>query len=78
MPENLTLTSAAEKEEAQKPLELHIPDEGINLNAELEKIEKRAIEEALIKTKGSKTKAAELLRVTFDSLRYRIEKLGIE
>ena len=78
LPENLTLTSAAEKEEAPKPLELHIPDEGINLNAELEKIEKRAIEEALIKTKGSKTKAAELLRVTFDSLRYRIEKLGIE
>jgi two-component system response regulator PilR (NtrC family) len=36
------------------------------------------IEKALQKTKGSKTKAAELLNVTLDSLRYRIEKLGVE
>jgi len=31
-----------------------------------------------LKVKGSKTKTAELLHVTFDSLRYRIEKLGVE
>jgi two-component system response regulator PilR (NtrC family) len=78
LPENLTLAAKADKGGEEKSMELHIPDEGIDLNAELEKIEKKAIEEALIKTKGSKTKAAELLRVTFDSLRYRIEKLGIE
>ena len=54
------------------------PIRAFDLNAELEKIEKRAIEKALQKTKGSKTKAAELLHVTFDSLRYRIEKLGVE
>jgi two-component system response regulator PilR (NtrC family) len=30
------------------------------------------------KSGGSKTKAAELLHITFDSLRYRIEKLGLE
>ncbi|HPL96220.1 MAG TPA: sigma-54 dependent transcriptional regulator [Smithellaceae bacterium] len=78
LPENLTLAAKADKGGEEKSMELHIPDEGIDLNAELEKIEKKAIEEALVKTKGSKTKAAELLRVTFDSLRYRIEKLGIE
>jgi Transcriptional regulator containing PAS, AAA-type ATPase, and DNA-binding domains len=48
------------------------------LSAELEKIEKIIIEKALLRTKGSKTKAAKLLNVTFDSLRYRMEKLGVE
>lgn len=76
LPENLVLSSQADG--VQKDIDLYIPDEGMDLNAELEKIEKRAIEKALQKTKGSKTKAAELLRVSFDSLRYRIEKLGVE
>jgi two-component system response regulator PilR (NtrC family) len=57
---------------------IEIPDKGIDLNEEMEKIEKRMIEKALQKAKGSKTKAAEILHVTFDSLRYRIEKLGLE
>ncbi len=76
LPENLVLSVDADS--AQKNIDLDIPDQGIDLNAELEKIEKRAIEKALLKTKGSKTKAAEMLHVTFDSLRYRIEKLGVE
>jgi two-component system response regulator PilR (NtrC family) len=75
LPENLVIstTSAAEPN-----LDIEITDSGIDLNAEMEKIEKRIIEKALLKVKGSKTKAAELLHVTFDSLRYRIEKLGVE
>ena len=59
-------------------LHIEIPDRGINLNEEMDKIEKKFIEKALQKAKGSKTRAGELLQVTFDSLRYRIEKLGIE
>lgn len=55
-----------------------IPPEGIDLNEEVAKLERMLIEKALEKAKGSKTKAAELLRVSPDSLRYRIEKLGIE
>ena len=76
LPENLVLS--AQTNGGQNGIDLEIPDQGINLNAELEKIEKKAIEKALQKTKGSKTKAAELLHVTFDALRYRIEKLGVE
>jgi two-component system response regulator PilR (NtrC family) len=53
-----------------------IPPDGINLNDEAAKYEKHLIEEALRIAKGSKTKAAEMLQVSFDSLRYRIEKLG--
>jgi two-component system response regulator PilR (NtrC family) len=76
LPENLVLS--AQTNGGQNGIDLEIPDQGIYLNAELEKIEKKAIEKALQKTKGSKTKAAELLHVTFDALRYRIEKLGVE
>lgn len=59
-------------------IDIDISDNGIDLNAELDKIEKTLIEKALQKTKGSKKKAAELLKVSFDSLRHRIEKLGVE
>jgi two-component system response regulator PilR (NtrC family) len=76
LPENLVLSAEADGEE--KNIDLNIPDQGIDLAAELESIEKRAIEKALQKTKGIKTKAAEMLGVTSDSLKYRIEKLGVE
>ena len=58
--------------------DIDITESGIDLNEELDKIEKMLIEKALQKTKGSKKKAAELLKITFDSLRHRIEKLGVE
>ena len=58
--------------------DVDITDSGMDLNAELDKIEKMIIEKALQKAKGSKKKAADLLNITFDSLRHRIEKLGVE
>ncbi len=58
--------------------DIDITDNGIDLNAEMDKIEKMLIEKALQKTKGSKKKASELLKISFDSLRHRIDKLGIE
>jgi two-component system response regulator PilR (NtrC family) len=76
LPENLTLSTNSTA--GAYKFDIEITDKGINLNTELEKIEKVMIEKALQRTKGSKTKAAELLNVTFDSLRYRIEKLGVE
>jgi len=76
LPENLVLS--VETDDIGKTADFTIPDSGLDLNAEVEKFERRLIEKALQKTKGSKTRAAELLHVTFDSLRYRIEKLGVE
>jgi two-component system response regulator PilR (NtrC family) len=76
LPENLVL--AANAASGVQNFDIGITDAGIDLNSELGKIEKTIIEKALRKTKGSKTKAAELLHVTFDSLRYRMEKLGVE
>lgn len=44
----------------------------------LNRLEKQAVLEALQKTGNNRTAAARLLGVTFRSLRYRLERLGIE
>lgn len=48
------------------------------LDSHVEEMEKQAIREALEKARWNKTRAAELLGMSFRSLRYRIKKLGIE
>jgi len=70
LPENLVLT----KDTEDNP-EMTVA--GLSLNEEMVKFEKRLIEMALEKAGGSKTKAAELLKISYDSLHYRIEKIGI-
>jgi len=55
---------------------LSATDEG--LQACLDRVERQAIVEALDKTRFNRTAAARLLGVTFRSLRYRMERLGIE
>ncbi|HBU29208.1 MAG TPA: sigma-54-dependent Fis family transcriptional regulator, partial [Thiobacillus sp.] len=44
----------------------------------LDQMERTAILEALEQTRHNKTAAARVLGVTFRSLRYRLERLGIE
>jgi two-component system response regulator PilR (NtrC family) len=77
LPENLMLAG-----DIQSPgyvnEEIDIPAEGIDLSDEVEKLERKLIVRALEKAGGSKTRTAELLHVSSDSLRYRIEKLGID
>ncbi|MBS0013232.1 MAG: sigma-54-dependent Fis family transcriptional regulator [Desulfobacterales bacterium] len=51
---------------------------GVFLDSILEQIERAYLEKALSCTNGNKNKAAELLGITFRSLRYRCSKLGIE
>jgi two-component system, NtrC family, response regulator PilR len=51
---------------------------GENLGEALEDIERDAIVRALEQTRYNKTRAAQLLGMSFRSLRYRIKKLGIE
>jgi two-component system response regulator PilR (NtrC family) len=75
LPENLIL-SEREGGGSKYPCS-EFSDAGIDLNDELAKFEKWLIEKALEKAKGSKSKAAELLKINYDSLYYRCEKLGI-
>lgn len=72
-----SLNSSDEGSSLDNSLEFEIPDNGLDLNYEMEKIEKEIIRRALEKTQGSKSKAAKLLNVSLDSLRYRIEKLNL-
>jgi len=55
-----------------------IPREGVNLDQLVENYERSLILEALRPAGGVKKKAARLLGISFRSLRYRLEKLGIE
>ena len=74
LPENLVMPGTGEIDE-KTALSADIPEEGINLNEELARIEMLLIKKALQKANGSKTKAAKYLNISFDSLRYRLEKL---
>lgn len=52
--------------------------EGVKLEKIVENIERELIEKALQKTGGIKKKAADLLGISFRSMRYRLEKYGLE
>ncbi len=54
-----------------------LPDGGINLESTLDGLERSLIQQAIDKSSGVKTRAAELLGLTFRSLRYRLKKLGM-
>lgn len=49
----------------------------VDLSRKMEETEIRYIEEALQRTEGNLTKAAQLLGLSFRSLRYRVKKLGV-
>lgn len=80
-------------EESQEILPEHLPEElkpggraldlepGFSLPAggiDLEQLERDLLMQALDRTRGNKTRAAELLGITRDTLRYRIEKYRLE
>jgi two-component system response regulator PilR (NtrC family) len=60
---------------ADTPAEL--PPGGLDLQAHLDAVERRILEQALARTSGVKTEAAKVLALTFRSLRYRLAKFGI-
>jgi two-component system, NtrC family, response regulator PilR len=51
-----------------------IPEEGLDLEATLDDLERRYLQRALDRTGGVQTKAAELLRMTFRQFRYKLQK----
>jgi len=57
--------------------EFDLPDDGLNLVAHLESLEKTYVVEALRKTSGNQTKAADLLQMQVRSLRHLLDKHNI-
>ena len=57
--------------------ELELPTDGINLTAHLDQLEKTYVLEALRRTDGNQTNAADLLKISVRSLRHLLDKHGI-
>ncbi|MEA1921116.1 MAG: sigma-54 dependent transcriptional regulator [Pseudomonadota bacterium] len=55
-----------------------LPKEGLDLEDVVARLETDLIEQALKQCNGNKTRAAELLGLTFRSLRYRLDKYGLK
>lgn len=81
LPEHLPDIVRESKQSTAMPETNIIVNDAIELPANLEtilsNIERRYLEAALIKTKGAKKKAADLLGINFRSFRYRLQKFGI-
>jgi two-component system response regulator PilR (NtrC family) len=56
----------------------NIPDEGFNLEAYIEDLQKTFLEEALRRSNGVQVKAAELLGMTYRSFRHYMQKHAVE
>jgi len=56
---------------------MEFPEDGINLTAHLDQLEKTYVLEALRRTSGNQTNAAELLKMSVRSLRHLLDKHGI-
>jgi two-component system response regulator PilR (NtrC family) len=70
----------AQSSPREKPTSLDgsLGTRGLPLHDFLDQVEREAIQKALEATRFNKTAAAKLLGITFRSLRYRLERLGIE
>jgi two-component system, NtrC family, response regulator PilR len=82
--DQLTLTSIsvqvrAEHEDGGQPTRwsFNLPIEGINLEQTVSQIERDLMLQALERSGGVQSKAAELLNLTFRAFRYKVKKYGI-
>ncbi len=81
LPESLALSTHKRVEKKtlkHELLEFDIPPTGIDLDSVLADAERAYLSKALEMSGGIKQKAAKLLGITFRSVRYRLEKLGLE
>ena len=78
LPESLPDKVKSPGQPAQSLAGIEIPSQGIDMERALLDLERRMIKEALVQSHGVKTKAAELLGLSFRSFRYRVSKLGLD
>jgi two-component system, NtrC family, response regulator PilR len=80
LPDSLTLSNYKRKQQEKVTSEqdsAHIPPQGFDLDQHLAQIEKKMLMQALQQTGGARIKAAQLLGITFRSIRYRLVKYGL-
>ena len=76
-PQNLSSYLDQQPSLKKGSIDLDIPNEGLDLEKVVEELERNLLLKALDRTKGIKKKAAELLHINFRSMRYRLEKYGL-
>ena len=69
----ITPVASSQVISSSEPAGVALPVEGVNL----EDVEKRLVVMALERTNGNQTRAAALLGLHRDQIRYRIEKFGL-
>ncbi len=57
---------------------IKLPEEGLDLDALMERVERDLLSQALRRAKGIQSRAAQLLRTSFRSFRYRLQKYGMD
>jgi two-component system, NtrC family, response regulator PilR len=57
---------------------VRLPDEGLDLDALMARIERDLLRQALRRAEGIQSRAAQLLRTSFRSFRYRLQKYGLD
>ena len=80
--DHITVKSLPEKIRALRPPRIEaepvLTEGGLDLEESIDAFEKKLLLEALRRSGGVKKKAAELLKITFRSMRYRLLKHGVE
>src|SRR2546423_233798 len=76
-PESLPQSVTNYNPASVSPSAFELPEEGLNLVAHLEHLEKTYLLEALQRTGGNQTRAAEILHLSVRSLRHLLDKHGV-
>ena len=77
LPPNVTKFVTLEGGRGEKYQET-FPEDGVFLDTEMDRLEKIHLVNALEKTGGNRTEASKLLNISLRSIRYRLQKHGIE
>ena len=77
LPESLP-EEVSRRSDVEIGVDLDVPPGGLDLETLMEDLEKRFLLKALARAGGVKTKAAELLGLSFRSFRYRLAKYGLD
>ncbi|HFQ82229.1 MAG TPA: sigma-54-dependent Fis family transcriptional regulator [Desulfobacterales bacterium] len=77
LPESLSIASHRQAAQSRQGSASADDDFALGLEQAVENLERRLLRKAMEQAGGSKMKAAELLKISFRSLRYKIKKYGI-
>ena len=75
--ESISVQNCVDQASTNGHSKAHLPADGIHLPTHLNKLEKEYVEEALRRSSGNQTRAAEVLQIPVHSLRHLLDKHGL-